>query len=161
MSAAKEAPLGGLKLPSADSAKAAPACMTTDSTDNCNPLLSQLYLDAAWSLGHELARRKIGLVYGGASVGVMGKIADSVLEAGGNVTGILPKGIIRQEIPHSNLTDMIEVATMHERKLRMAELADGFIALPGGLGTLDSSINLLISSLANSLSSWLKCVNKP
>ena len=101
------------------------------------------YLDAAFSLGRELARRKIGLIYGGASVGVMGQIADSVLEAGGNVTGVLPKGIFRQEIPHSNLTDMIEVATMHERKSRMAELADGFIALPGGLGTLEELFEIL------------------
>ena len=69
------------------------------------------YLDTGISLGRELALRKIGLVYGGASVGVMGQIADSVLEAGGNVTGVLPKGVFRQEIPHSNLTDMIEAVS--------------------------------------------------
>lgn len=95
------------------------------------------YKEAAKRLGQELARRNIGLVYGGASVGVMGAIADAVLENGGHVTGIMPRFLEEREISHKGLTELIVVESMHERKAKMAELADGFIMLPGGPGTLE------------------------
>ncbi len=88
-------------------------------------------------MGRELAKRSITLVYGGASVGVMGALADSVLEAGGQVIGIMPGFLDQREISHKHLSELIIVDSMHERKARMAELADGFIALPGGPGTLE------------------------
>jgi uncharacterized protein (TIGR00730 family) len=84
-----------------------------------------------------LAQRGIGLVYGGASVGLMGRLADSALEAGGEVFGVIPEGVFPTEIPHTGLTERHVVATMHERKALMGELSDGFIALPGGSGTLE------------------------
>src|SRR5579884_3360177 len=95
------------------------------------------YTRAADSLGRELVARDIGLVYGGASVGLMGVVADSVLAAGGEVIGVLPKGLFLREVAHAGLTQLHEVGSMHERKALMADLADGFIALPGGLGTFD------------------------
>lgn len=95
------------------------------------------YKEAARRLGQELARRNIGLVYGGASVGVMGAVADAVLENGGHVTGIMPRFLEEREISHKSLTELIVVESMHERKAKMAELADGFIMLPGGPGTLE------------------------
>ena len=96
------------------------------------------YLTMARTLGEELAKREISLVYGGASIGLMGEVADTILAAGGQVTGVLPRNLFRREVPHHGLTELIEVDSMHERKARMADLADGFIALPGGLGTLES-----------------------
>ncbi|MFE4896818.1 LOG family protein [Peribacillus butanolivorans] len=98
---------------------------------------SNVYLDAAKKLGKELAKRNITLVYGGACVGIMGAVADSVLEAGGKVIGVMPSFLEKREISHKNLTELIVVDSMHERKAKMAELADGFIALPGGPGTLE------------------------
>jgi uncharacterized protein (TIGR00730 family) len=95
------------------------------------------YVDAARQLGRTLAARRIGLVYGGASVGTMGVIADMVLDAGGEVFGVIPRSLVDREIAHSNLTRLDIVDGMHERKARMAELADGFVALPGGAGTLE------------------------
>ncbi|GIP43535.1 cytokinin riboside 5'-monophosphate phosphoribohydrolase [Paenibacillus sp. J45TS6] len=95
------------------------------------------YKEGAKRLGQELARRNIGLVYGGASVGVMGAVADAVLENGGHVTGIMPRFLEEREISHKSLTELIVVESMHERKAKMAELADGFIMLPGGPGTLE------------------------
>ncbi|WP_160031533.1 TIGR00730 family Rossman fold protein [Paenibacillus sp. An7] len=95
------------------------------------------YKEAAKRLGEELARHNIGLVYGGASVGVMGAVADAVLENGGHVTGIMPRFLEEREISHKSLTELIVVESMHERKAKMAELADGFIMLPGGPGTLE------------------------
>lgn len=88
-------------------------------------------------LGGLLADRGIGLVYGGAKVGVMGRLADAVLDRGGEVVGVLPGGLFSREVPHDGLTELHVVQTMHERKALMYELADGFIALPGGFGTLD------------------------
>src|SRR5690606_153058 len=96
----------------------------------------EAYIEGAKSLGKELAKRNIALVYGGASVGVMGAVADSVLEEGGKVIGVMPNFLEKREISHKNLTQLIIVDSMHERKAKMAELADGFIALPGGPGTL-------------------------
>lgn len=95
------------------------------------------YLDAARALGRGLAERGLGLVYGGASVGLMGAAADAALAAGGEVTGVIPHGLVAREVAHPGLTTLHVVATMHERKARMAELSDAFIALPGGLGTLE------------------------
>ena len=95
------------------------------------------YADAARALGSALAGRGIELVYGGGSVGLMGVLADAALDAGGRVTGVIPVGLFSREVGHTGLTEMHEVATMHERKQLMYDLADAFIALPGGLGTLD------------------------
>ncbi|MEK3887360.1 LOG family protein [Bacillus sp. FSL K6-3431] len=98
---------------------------------------SNVYVEVARKLGKELAKRNITLVYGGASVGIMGAVAESVLEAGGKVIGVMPSFLEKREISHNNLTELIVVGSMHERKAKMAELADGFIALPGGPGTLE------------------------
>ncbi|MDM5293172.1 TIGR00730 family Rossman fold protein [Peribacillus simplex] len=98
---------------------------------------SAIYVEEAKNLGAELAKRNITLVYGGSSVGIMGAVADSVLEAGGNVIGVMPDFLEKKEIAHKSLTELIVVESMHERKAKMAELADGFMALPGGPGTLE------------------------
>lgn len=96
-----------------------------------------LYADAARQLGRVFAREGIGLVYGGGSVGLMGELADAVLGAGGEVIGVIPHALWAREVGHRGLTDLHIVETMHERKAMMADLADAFIALPGGLGTLE------------------------
>ena len=98
---------------------------------------SDVYGEGARALGRELARRGITLVYGGANVGLMGDVANAVLEAGGRVIGVLPDFLKNREIAHPALSELIIVHSMHERKAKMAELADGFIVLPGGAGTLD------------------------
>ncbi|PEJ27882.1 TIGR00730 family Rossman fold protein [Peribacillus butanolivorans] len=98
---------------------------------------SDVYIEGAKNLGKELAKRDIALVYGGASVGIMGAVADSVLDEGGYVIGVMPSFLDNREIAHKNLSELIIVDSMHERKAKMAELADGFIALPGGPGTLE------------------------
>src|SRR5579863_505970 len=95
------------------------------------------YRRSARALGEELARRGLGLVYGGASVGLMGVVADAVLAKGGEAIGVIPRGLFKREVAHRGLTQLHEVGSMHERKAMMADLADGFIALPGGLGTFD------------------------
>ncbi|HZH51231.1 MAG TPA: TIGR00730 family Rossman fold protein [Microvirga sp.] len=95
------------------------------------------YVDAARALGETLAREKIGLVYGGASVGLMGVVADAVLDGGGEVVGVMPQSLVDKEIAHKGLPDLRIVGSMHERKALMAELSDGFVALPGGLGTFE------------------------
>jgi uncharacterized protein (TIGR00730 family) len=96
-----------------------------------------VYLNTARALGEALAASGIGLVYGGASVGLMGAVADAVLDKGGDVIGVMPKALVDKEIAHKGLSDLRVVGSMHERKALMAELADGFIALPGGLGTFE------------------------
>jgi uncharacterized protein (TIGR00730 family) len=96
-----------------------------------------VYLATARALGQALAASGIGLVYGGASVGLMGAVADAVLAKGGNVIGVMPQALVDKEIAHKGLSDLRVVGSMHERKALMAELADGFIALPGGLGTFE------------------------
>lgn len=98
---------------------------------------SEAYKTGAILLGKELAKRGITLVYGGASVGIMGTVADTVLQAGGKVIGVIPTLLESREISHKSLTELVVVETMHERKSKMMELADGFIALPGGPGTLE------------------------
>ncbi len=95
------------------------------------------YQEAARELGRELLERGLGLVYGGGSIGLMGVIADSVLAGGGEVIGVIPYALSRREVAHRDLTALHEVGSMHERKALMADLADGFIAMPGGFGTFD------------------------
>ncbi len=102
-----------------------------------NPGVRPEYQEAARSFAQEMVERGLGLVYGGASVGLMGVLADTVLAGGGEVIGVIPRGLFRQEVPHKGLTQLHEVASMHERKALMADLSDGFIALPGGFGTFD------------------------
>ncbi len=96
-----------------------------------------VYLATARALGEALAANGIDLVYGGASVGLMGAVADAALARGGQVTGVMPQALVDKEIAHRGLSDLRVVGSMHERKALMAELADGFIALPGGLGTFE------------------------
>jgi uncharacterized protein (TIGR00730 family) len=101
------------------------------------------YGDAARALGTELAVRGIGLVYGGAHVGLMGAVADACRAAGGEVTGVIPAALVEAEVAHTELDDLRIVGTMHERKALMSELSDGFVALPGGFGTLDEFCEVL------------------
>jgi uncharacterized protein (TIGR00730 family) len=98
---------------------------------------SPAYAEAAQDFGHEMVRREVGLVYGRADVGLMGMLADTVLEGGGEVIGVIPRHLVAREIAHADVTDLRVVETMHERKALMAGLGDAFVALPGGVGTLD------------------------
>jgi uncharacterized protein (TIGR00730 family) len=102
-----------------------------------------LYASAAQQLGTEMARRGIELIYGGGNVGLMGVIADAVLDAGGMVTGVIPEALAAKELAHGQIQDLRVVSSMHERKALMAELADGFVAMPGGLGTLEEFFEVL------------------
>jgi uncharacterized protein (TIGR00730 family) len=95
------------------------------------------YAAAARELAEELVARNLGLVYGGASVGLMGLVADRVLALGGEAIGVMPEALVRKEVAHNGLTALHVTRSMHERKTLMAELADGFVALPGGIGTLE------------------------
>jgi uncharacterized protein (TIGR00730 family) len=95
------------------------------------------FIGAAIALGKVLAEQKIRLVYGGGRVGLMGAIADSALQAGGEVIGVIPEHLVAREVAHQGLSDLRIVSSMHERKALMAELSDGFVAMPGGLGTLE------------------------
>ena len=101
------------------------------------------YRAAAEELGSVLATRNMGLVYGGARVGLMGVVADAVLALGGQATGVIPAALVAKEVAHNGLTDLRVVASMHERKAVMADLADGFVALPGGWGTLEEFFEVL------------------
>jgi uncharacterized protein (TIGR00730 family) len=114
-------------------------CVFAGSNEGARPE----YVQAAHSLGQELVRRGIGLVYGGARVGLMGIVAESVLAGGGEVIGVIPHALVRREVDHKNLTQLHEVNSMHERKAMMADLADGFIALPGGFGTFDELFEIV------------------
>lgn len=98
---------------------------------------SPAYSEAARQVGESLARRGVGLVYGGGNVGLMGVVADAALAAGGEVIGVIPHSLVAREVGHQGLTDLRVVDTMHERKALMADLSDAFLALPGGIGTLD------------------------
>ena len=102
-----------------------------------------VYRLAAEALGKRLAERKIQLVFGGGNCGLMGAVADAAMSAGGRVVGVIPKAIEQREIAHLGLTELRVVGSMHERKAMMAELSDGFIALPGGLGTLEELFEAL------------------
>jgi len=101
------------------------------------------YAAATEALGAELADRGIGLVYGGGKVGLMGILADAVLAGGGQVTGIIPQHLRDKEVGHDGLTELLVVGSMHERKLAMADRADGFLALPGGVGTFEELFEVL------------------
>jgi uncharacterized protein (TIGR00730 family) len=107
-----------------------------------NPGRDPAYAEAAAGLGRLLAERGIGVVYGGGKVGLMGAVADAALAAGGEVVGVMPQELIDREIGHPGLSGMHIVASMHERKAMMAELSQGFIALPGGAGTLEELIEM-------------------
>jgi len=98
---------------------------------------SDCYIESAKKFGSELAKQNITLVYGGSSVGMMGAVADSVLAGGGRVIGVMPDFLDKREVTHQKLSELIIVKSMHERKARMNELTDGFVALPGGPGTLE------------------------
>lgn len=101
------------------------------------------YQQAAAALGRRMAARDIGLVYGGAGIGVMGAVADAILEAGGEAIGVIPEALAVKEVAHARLTEQHVVHSMHERKALMAHLSDGFIALPGGWGTLEEIFEIL------------------
>lgn len=108
-----------------------------------SPGVHPAYLAAADALGGLLARRGLGVVYGGASIGLMGAVADAALAAGGEVVGVIPEALEAKEIAHERLSRLEVVGSMHERKARMSELADAFIALPGGMGTLEELSEML------------------
>ena len=107
-----------------------------------NPGSHRAYADGARALAELLAERGIGLVYGGGKVGLMGVLADTVLGAGGEAIGVMPQALIDREIGHPRLTELRVVRSMHERKAQMAELADAFVAVPGGIGTLEELIEV-------------------
>ena len=94
-------------------------------------------------MGHALGARGIGVVYGAGGIGLMGVLADAVLENGGEITGVIPDKLMGMEVAHEGITELRVVRTMHERKALMAELSDGFVALPGGLGTLEEAMEML------------------
>jgi uncharacterized protein (TIGR00730 family) len=101
------------------------------------------YREAAEAFGRELADRDLGLVFGGGHVGMMGTVADATLAAGGEAHGVIPEQLVEREAAHEHLTELDVVGSMHERKARMVELADGFVALPGGYGTLEELLEVL------------------
>lgn len=119
----------------------APACICVYCGSNLGT--SAEHVEVARALGASLARRDITLVYGGGDVGLMGALADSVLDHGGRAVGVIPEHLVRAEVAHHGLTSLEVVASMHERKARMAELADGFVALPGGFGTFEEVLEVL------------------
>lgn len=104
---------------------------------------SPAYLEAAAAFGGTLGERGLGLVYGGGRVGLMGAVADAVLAAGGEAIGVIPQELVDRELAHGGLSELHVVGSLHERKALMAELADGFVALPGGWGTLEELIEVL------------------
>ena len=108
-----------------------------------NPGNRPIFAERALALGTRIAGDGLALVYGGGNVGLMGIVADAVLEAGGDVIGVIPEQLVTWEVAHKGLTRLEVVASMHERKQRMFELADGFVALPGGFGTLDEMFEML------------------
>jgi uncharacterized protein (TIGR00730 family) len=114
-------------------------CVFCGSSPGASPRFAAL----AERLGRVLADQGLGLVYGGASVGLMGRLADIVLGGGGEVIGVIPQALVDMEVAHGGLADLRIVASMHERKAVMADLADAFIALPGGMGTLDELAEVL------------------
>ncbi|MFN3148929.1 TIGR00730 family Rossman fold protein [Bremerella sp.] len=101
------------------------------------------YAEVAGQLGQLMAQRKIKLIYGGGKVGMMGALADAVLAAGGQVIGVIPGALVERELAHHGCTDLIVVDSMHQRKARMSDLADGFLALPGGYGTLEELFEVI------------------
>ena len=114
-------------------------CVFSGSSPGARPA----YAAAATALGTEIAGRGMRVVYGGASVGLMGTVADAALAAGGEVVGVIPQHLVDREVAHTGLTDLRVTGSMHERKALMADLSDGFVALPGGLGTLEELAEVL------------------
>ncbi|WP_254165053.1 TIGR00730 family Rossman fold protein [Chryseosolibacter histidini] len=114
-------------------------CVFCGSATGINPL----YAESARRLGSLMAQSSVGLVYGGGNIGLMGVVADAVLKEGGRVTGVIPDFLVRREVGHRGVTSLEIVDSMHQRKQRMADLANGFIALPGGWGTLDELAEIL------------------
>ena len=114
-------------------------CVFSGSSPGARPS----YTETAAALGREVATRGMRLVYGGASVGLMGAVADAALAAGGEVVGVIPQHLMDREVVHDGLTELRVTGSMHERKALMADLADGFVALPGGLGTLEELAEIL------------------
>ncbi len=114
-------------------------CVYCGSSDG----IGEFHAAAAARLGTMLARAGIALVYGGGRVGLMGRVADAALAAGGRVIGVIPGHLHDREVGHTGISEMIVVGSMHERKQRMFELSDGFVVLPGGLGTLDETIEMI------------------
>jgi uncharacterized protein (TIGR00730 family) len=114
-------------------------CVLCGSREGTEPA----YRSAAIRLGQLMAGRGVRLVYGGGSIGLMGVIADAVIEAGGEVIGVIPDFLIRYEVGHGRLTDLVVTDSMHDRKRRMFEMADAFVVLPGGLGTLDETFEIV------------------
>jgi len=104
---------------------------------------SPVYAEAACALARAMVEHNIALVYGGGNVGLMGVIADEVLRLGGEVTGVIPRALLEREVGHTGLTRLFVVKDMHERKAMMSELSDGFIAMPGGMGTLEELFEML------------------
>jgi uncharacterized protein (TIGR00730 family) len=104
---------------------------------------SPVYAEAACALARAMVEHNIALVYGGGNVGLMGVIADEVLRLGGEVTGVIPRALVEREVGHTGLTRLFVVKDMHERKAMMSELSDGFIAMPGGMGTLEELFEML------------------
>jgi uncharacterized protein (TIGR00730 family) len=107
-----------------------------------NPGTDPAYRQAAAQLGRDLAQAGCTLVYGGSHAGLMGVVADAALQAGGRVVGVIPQALVSREIAHRGLSELLVVRDMHERKARMNDLAEGFVALPGGIGTLDETIEM-------------------
>lgn len=122
-----------------DNLSARRICVFTGSNSGVRPE----YAEAARALGTLLADRGIGLVYGGASVGLMATVANAVLQHGGHVTGVIPDALVSKDVAHAGLSELHVVASMHDRKALMVELSSAFIALPGGLGTLDELFEIL------------------
>lgn len=114
-------------------------CVYCGSNSGSKPI----YTERAMALGTRMAKDGIALVYGGGNVGLMGTVADAVLEAGGEAIGVIPEQLVNWEVAHRGLTKLEIVGSMHERKARMFALADGFVALPGGFGTLDEMFEML------------------
>ena len=114
-------------------------CVYAGSSPGAHPR----YADAARALARVLCARRRGIVFGGGRVGMMGELADEALAHGGEVIGVIPRQLVEREVAHRSLTDLHVVATMHERKALMAELADAFVALPGGIGTLEELVEML------------------
>jgi uncharacterized protein (TIGR00730 family) len=118
-------------------------CVFCASSNGTRPV----FLEQATVLGRAIADRGWRLVYGGAEVGLMGALANAALAGGGEVTGVIPRALVSREIAHRGLTELIEVGSMHERKAVMAQRSDGFLVLPGGLGTLDELCEILTWAL--------------
>ena len=108
-----------------------------------SPGADPFYADAARGLARALVERNIGLVYGGGKVGLMGVIADEVLRLGGEATGVIPRALVEREVGHAGLTRLFVVKDMHERKAMLADLSEGFIAMPGGFGTLEELFEMV------------------